>query len=188
MIGNISVATDPNALNFIIKTRLDLKVAAYKQSGFIEPKCKVIVVDDYDPKQKDFACGSILLPDTNASNCLVEGDMYDFEQFYQVKLMYDDMVREYINTIIAGIMDYYMDYVFYFDFVNNMYMPYIADALLRFLHENDGLIFYNAIDISNNPLLLLEQSMEPSFMQRNRKLIEDAGLNRTESTGVFQKL
>lgn len=50
MIGNISFATNPNELTFILQTRMNTKVAAYKSRGIDAPKCKVISIDDFCPR------------------------------------------------------------------------------------------------------------------------------------------
>ena len=80
MIGNISIATNFNELNFIIQTRLNTKVSSYMSNGMNAPKCKVIVVDDFCPNDdRDYVCASILLPDSKSMECLIDGNYAQYE-------------------------------------------------------------------------------------------------------------
>ena len=190
MIGNISIATNFNELNFIIQTRENIKVRSYKSNGLDAPRYKVIVVDDYRPDDNDtdntYMCASILLPDGNSMECLINNDYRKFEYFYNMKLMNDKDVKEYLVAIIAGLMERAYDYIFYFDFQNNTIMPPIARYLIDFLSINLGLLFYDAVSIQQNPLTLFYQSMKPEAMYANKKAIDAYGYSNKKPS-LFQQ-
>jgi len=187
MIGNISIATNFNELNFIIQTRLNTKVRSYMSNGIEAPKCKVIVIDDYCPKDDDnYMCASLLLPDGKSMECLINDDYAQFEYFYNMKLMNDQDVKEYLVVIIAGLMERGYDFIFYFDFQNNTIMQPIAQYLINFLNMNLGLLFYDAACIQQNPQALFYQSMRPEAMYANKKAIDAYGYSNKKPS-LFQQ-
>lgn len=186
MIGNISIATNFNELNFIIQTRINTKVKDYRSNGIKEPKCKVIVVDDLCPNDPDYVCASILLPDSKSMECLIEGDYMQFEYFYNMKLYNDPDIKEYLAVIITGLMERSYDYIIYFDFLNNSNMQPIANCLINFLDKNLGLIFYDAMCIQQNPQVLYNQSMKPESVMSNKMAIDAYGYSDRKPT-LFQQ-
>ena len=187
MIGNISIATNFNELNFIIQTRLNTKVSSYMSNGMNGPKCKVIVVDDFCPSDdRDYVCASILLPDSKSMECLIDGNYAQFDYFYNMKLMNDPDIKEYLAVIITGLMERGYDYIFYFDFQNNTNMQPIAQSLINFLDRNLGLLFYNAACIQQNPQVLFYQSMRPEAMYANKKAIDSYGYS-DKAPSLFQQ-
>lgn len=186
MIGNISVATNFNELNFIIQTRMNTKVAAYKSNGMNAPKCKVIVVDDFCPNESDYVCASILLPDSKSMECLIDGNYAQFDYFYRMKLLNDSDIKEYLVVIITGLMERAYDYVLYFDFQNNTNMQPIAQTLCSFLSDNLGLLFYDAACIQQNPQVLFYQSMKPEAMAANKSAIDAYGYS-DRAPSLFQQ-
>lgn len=195
MIGNITIATNPMELNFIVQTRNTVKIPACRNNGIEEPKHKIIMVDDCKPNQDGFLCGSILLPGAEAMENLICENLANFSYFYDMKLKTDEEVIEYIAVIIAGVMEgpnrndgkpsVPYDFTLYFDCINNYNMPVIAQFLCEFLSKHFGLILYNAASIQANPALICSQSMMPEFMIRNKQFIADLGYSNNPE--LFQR-
>lgn len=188
MIGNISFATNPNELTFILQTRMNTKVAAYKSRGIDAPKCKVISIDDFCPRGiEDFLCASILLPPPRAMDYLIDGNYDQFYYLYKAKLTEDKDVVEYIIALVAGLMEKSWDYILYFDFDNNSNMGTIVTFLFNYLRLAFGLVFYSALDIQNNPNALYNQSVMPEFMMNNLNILYDNGYAQIIQESVFHQ-
>lgn len=186
MIGNISIATSMQALNNIIALRNQYKVAQYKQRGMTAPRCKVIVIDDFCPKDPDYICGSILLPPPRSMECLIEGNMEMYEYIYHSKFVSDDDVHEYICILLTGLMERDIDYILYADTVNNYNMIPIISTLTQMLSMYYGLIFVGDGDIMNNPNLLFNQSVLPEFVVKDKELIDRYGYSDKAPSLFYQ--
>lgn len=182
MIGNITVAGSTQELGFICETRYR-KIQKYRNMGLEAPRCKVIVVDDWDITydQDDYICAPILLPDAKSMECLVAGDMNSFHMLYWNKLENDQDVREYIICILAGLMEKGFDYVFYVDGLNNPNLVPIMKELMSYLNAKYGLDFFTVNDISYNPDLLNEMSVDVKFRESNKAIIQQYGYQNPNS-------
>jgi len=188
MIGNITIANNTQELSAIIQTRLNTKVRDYRKNGMEAPKCKVIVVDDYcnEYNQDDYITAPILLPDSKSMECLVFGQMDQFEYLYRYKLMNDPDIKEYLIVLVAGLMEKQFDYIFYFDTANNTNLAPIESVLMNFLREAIGLTFRTAGEVIQNPQLLYEQSMLVEFYQSNLMAVSQWGYNVKSTNGLFR--
>lgn len=191
MIGNVMVAYDNNQLNYLVNERLKYKLNyanQKKQMGvkYEIPKCKVLLVDDYNPEQEDYVPASILLPNGNTMSYLIAGDEVDFRYLYTQKLNMDSEVKDYLAVIVAGLMEYNIDYILYFDCASNIYMQEISNVLLSFLNNMLGIVVYNAMQFQQDNSVCIQQSMLPHYVANNKLAIDGMGYSKNKPT-VFQQ-
>lgn len=182
MIGNIAMVQNCTELTDFINLRNSFKVP----NQYPPSKLKVIMVDDLNPNQQDYICGSILLPHAKAMEYLIDGDTYNFENEYLMKLNCDSDVKDYLTVLLAGLMEKSFDYVFFFDFINNYNMPDISKVLLNFLYNSLGLVVYPFDQIKANNSLLFNQSMIPEAFINNKNMVMSAGYS-SATPNLFMK-
>lgn len=183
MIGNLTVAGSIQELSFILETRITHKKQQCSKLGIDIPRCKVIVIDDWDITydQDDYICASILLPDAKSMECIVAGNLATFRTLYWNKLENDNDVKEYLIVLLAGLMEKGFDYVFYTDTTNNANLIPIMIELTTFLNRKLGLKFYSSDDVLDNPYVLDEQSVSPEFRMPNKMAIQQYGYQNPDS-------
>lgn len=183
MIGNLTIAGSVQELSFILKTRINHRKQQYSRLGIDIPRCKVIVIDDWDITydQDDYICASILLPDAKSMECIVAGNLDTFRMLYWNKLENDNDVKEYLIVLLAGLMEKGFDYVFYADTINNPNLIPIMIELTTFLNRKLGLNFYSSDVIMENPNVLDEQSVSPEFRIPNKLAIQQYGYQNPDS-------
>jgi hypothetical protein len=113
--------------------------------------------------------------------CLISGDMNSFHMLYWNKLENDQDVREYIICILAGLMEKGFDYLFYVDGLNNPNLVPIMKELMSYLNAKYGLDFFTVNDISYNPDLLNEISVDVRFRESNKAIIQQYGYQNPNS-------
>lgn len=101
---------------------------------------------------------------------------------YWNKLENDQDVREYIICILAGLMEKGFDYLFYVDGLNNPNLIPIMKELMSYLNAKYGLDFFTVNDISYNPDLLNEISVDVKFRESNKVIIQQYGYQNPNST------
>lgn len=183
MIGNIAMVRNCTELTEFINLRNSFKVP----NQYPPSKLKVIMVDDLNPNQQDYICGSILLPQARAMEYLIEGDTFGFENEYLSKLNCDVDVKDYLTVLLAGLMEKSFDYVLFFDFVNNYNMPDIARVLTNFLYNSLGLVIYSFDQIQVDHSLLFNQSMIPEAFMNNKNMLISAGYANAIAPNLFMK-
>ena len=176
MQGTIFLAMSPMEVNNIKTIRV--------QMGKTN-KCKVICIDDMSTASSpDVICASILLPSANSLiNMIDHEDPYANGQFiadYTNKLTNDPDIIEYLSILLAGVLQYGIDYIFYYDGTND---PIVINVLCSILSRYYGIRFVLYNDILANTNLLFYEAIDPRFIPNTMNLIHRFGYQVEDQAG-----
>ena len=185
MQGTIFLATNVAELNYIQAIR--------NQTGKTN-KCKIIVADDmYDKRDPNVICASILLPSVSSMTKLIDncGDqtaVQVFQMEYEYKLTNDRDVIEYLAVLIAGVLQYGYDYIFYIDSSND---PTMMLTLYGVLCSRYGFLIVTYPMLCANIGTVNCGGIDPRFINNAMSLIHSFGYadpNNDQSGKLFMNL
>lgn len=190
MIGNIITAGNMNELQTLIQIRgqyLKSYLEACKEKNIrIEPhKTKIVVINDTDSCSDDYIVGSILLPNSRAMFCLIEGDYNSFINEYYSKLDNDPDVQEYIAVLLAGMLERNFDYIFYFDTEDFSMYNSLCKALVYYLNSRYGVVCYSLEDCMDYPNIFITQSIIPEAIANVQNIVNNYRLSNRPTGQLF---
>jgi len=146
-------------------------------------KSKIIVVDDMcNSNNPDIICASILLPSANTMSNLIDNysepaAINSFQAEYSRKLTMDQDVIEYLVVLMAGMLQYGYDYIFYIDTMNIDHMTF--NVLMNVLCNSYGFI----LQVNNANALAGGIGIDSNHINRAMALIQNFGYAKQDQTG-----